>query len=124
MKITKKLVLTGTLFSGALLLTPLAVSALHNNTNDTNGAQVAAAEDNHHNDQTTEDKKIPKSSSAKKDDDSSDETEHRTVAAQNSSTTISLADATVIAMNLHPDVELVKTEKENEHRDTNGENKD
>lgn len=66
MKITKKLVLTGTLFSGALLLTPLAVSAHNNNKNDTNGVQVAAAEDNHHNNQTTDDKKTPKSSSTKK----------------------------------------------------------
>lgn len=115
MKITKKLVLTGTLFSGALLLTPLAVSAHNNNKNDTNGVQVAAAEDNHHNNQTTDDKKTPKSSSTKKDDDSSNETEHSTVVAQNSSTSISLADATVIAMNLHPDVELVEAEKENEH---------
>lgn len=58
MKITKKLVLTGTLFSGALLLTPLAVSAHNNNKNDTNGVQVAAAEDNHHNNQTTDDKRL------------------------------------------------------------------
>ncbi len=114
MKITKKLVLTGTLFSGALLLTPLAVSAHNNKTNDMNGVHVAA-EDNHHNNQTTDDKKTPKSSSTKKDDDSSNETEHSTVSAQNSSTSISLADATVIAMNLHPDVELVEAEKENEH---------